>query len=160
MHDRATLLGPNFVEIAAPACEGARRLHDFWQRQAAAGDLPNRDDFSFETLRQLDVLGRAFVVEPLEDGRDWRYRLLGSEITWLFGRDVTNIPFSAHFEPAEARQCIAYSNQVARERRPVFLVASFVSGGFKGQLETLSLPVWNRGRDAIWLVGASFPRFE
>jgi len=161
MNERATLLSPNFTEIAAPACDGARRLHDFWaQRLAEAADLPGRDDFSFELLRRLDVLGKAFVVEPLEGGRDWRYRLLGSEITWLFGRDVTNIPFSAHFEPAEAQQCINFSNQVARERRPVFLMASFVSGSFKGQLETLSLPVWNRSRDTIWLVGASFPRLE
>src|SRR5690606_19861324 len=98
------------------------------------------------------------VIEPLAGGRDWRYRLVGADIVWMFGRDVTGIPFSQHFTPAEAAKCIAFSGQVARSRQPVFLRARFASRGHSVVLlETMSLPVWSRGRSDIWLIGASFP---
>lgn len=155
---RATLLGTQFVEIPAPVCDGAKRLFAFWQQQTPAGDLPGRDAFSFDALRDLRLLGHTFVIEPLDGGTDWRYRLLGSDIVWMFGRDVTNVPFTQHFEPAEAAQCIAFSNRVAQSRAPVFLTAQFVSNAYSGVLETMSLPVWSRQRDCIWLVGASFPQ--
>jgi len=160
MPDRATLLGPQFIEIPAPQGERTEALVALWRDLKPADDLPNRDDFTFERIHRLGLLGHFFVIEPLEDGRDWRYRLLGTQITWLFGRDVTNVPFSAHFDAEEAEQCIALSNRVSASRAPLYLMARFVTGDYAGQLETLSLPVWNPRRDAIWLIGASLPTID
>jgi len=157
---RAVLLpmaGDLLTEITAPVHDGARGLYRLWQQLKPADGLPARDDFTFERLAALGILGNCFVIEPLDDGRDWRYRLLGSHITWLFGADVTNMPFSRHFDPDEAELCIRLSNRVARTRQPVFLAGSFRTGDFSGQLETMSLPVFGRGSDTVWLVGATFP---
>ena len=155
---RALLDNDLFVEIPEPQHPTAAALADFWRaRQEAAGGLPSRDAFSPEALSRIGALGHQFVIEPIDGGRDWRYRLLGSKIVWLFGRDTTNVAFSEHFQADEARQCIALSNQVVATRTPVFLRARFSSGGHWGTLETMSLPVWNRTGDDIWLFGASFP---
>lgn len=152
--DRGELL----VEIDAPRHPGAVALYRLWQELKPAEDgLPRRDDLSFERLTELGIVSNCFVIEPLDGGRDWRYRLLGTAITWLFGGDATNIPFSKHFLPEEAELCIRLSNRVAQSRMPVFLFGRFQPGDFSGTLETMSLPVLARDGNTVWLVGASFP---
>src|SRR3546814_4665231 len=86
------------TEIPQPQHAGAVALYRLWQDLTPAGGLPARDGFTFERLGALGILGNFFVVEPLDGGRDWRYRLLGTHITWLFGADVTNVPFTRHFD--------------------------------------------------------------
>lgn len=149
--------GDLLVEIAAPVHAGAIALHRLWLDLKPADGLPARDLFSFERLGSLGILGNCFVIEPVDGGRDWRYRLLGSRITWLFGQDVTNVPFSQHFDPEEAELCIRLSNRVAQSGRPLFLTGRFRTGDFSGSLETMSLPVLARDGHAVWLMGASFP---
>ncbi len=156
----AALLDPLLATIPAPALPGSRALFALWEEAKASGaeGLPDRDAFSIDALKRIGVLGQEFLIEPIAGGRDWRYRLVGADIVWMFGRDPTGIPFTQHFVPFEAEQCIAFSNQVARSRRPVFLRARFVSKGHSASLlETMSLPVWSRDRTVIWLIGASFP---
>lgn len=157
---RPMLIGPLFTEVPEPICPGARALYDLWRALKPADDLPSRSDFTLERVQQAGVLGHFFVIEPIDDGRDWKYRLMGVRIVWLFGRDVTNIPFTRHMFPDEAERSIALSNDVARTRQPLFLVARFVSGQHYGDLETLSLPVWSPDRSAVWLIGASFATGE
>ncbi len=149
--------GELLVEIDAPRHPGAVALYRLWQEMTPADGLPNRSDFSFERLAELGIVSNCFVIEPLEDGRDWRYRLLGTAITWLFGGDATNIPFSQHFRPEEAELCIRLSNRVAQSRKPIFLFGRFQPGDFSGTLETMSLPVFGRDGNTVWLIGASFP---
>ncbi|MFC3677604.1 PAS domain-containing protein [Ferrovibrio xuzhouensis] len=149
--------GDLLTEIPQPQHAGAVALYRLWQELTPTGGLPARDDFTFERLGALGILGNFFVVEPLDGGRDWRYRLLGTHITWLFGADVTNVPFTRHFDETEAALCIRLSNRVAQTRQPVFLVGSFRTGDFSGRLETMSLPVLGRDGAAVWLIGASFP---
>jgi len=150
--------GDLLVEIGGPRHPGAVALYRLWLDVKPAGDaLPQRDDITFERLTELGIVSNCFVIEPLEDGRDWRYRLLGTAITWLFGGDATNIPFSQHFTPEEAELCIRLSNRVAQSRQPVFLFGRFQPGDFSGTLETMSLPVLGRDGKTVWLIGASFP---
>lgn len=154
----AGLLDPLLLPIPAPALPGTQALFRLWQDSRQGDDLPERDAFSIEALKRIGILGHEFVIEPIEGGRDWRYRLVGAGIVWMFGHDPTGIPFTQHFVPFEAEKCIAFSNQVARSRQPVFLRARCVSKGHSASLlETMSLPVWSRGRKEIWLIGASFP---
>lgn len=145
------------VEIESPRHQGAVALYRLWQELKPVDGLPLRTDFSFERLGHLGILGNCFVIEPLDGGRDWRYRLLGSQITWLFGGDATNVPFSKHFDAEEAELCIRLSNRVATSGRPVFLFGHFRTGDFSGTLETMSLPVLGRDGAVVWLLGASFP---
>lgn len=156
----ARLVGDLFETHTAPGHPGAVALHSLWSGLFAAGRPPPREAFSMERIGALGLLGRFFVIEPLQGGLDWRYRLLGSRLSWLFGRDITNIPFRDHYDPKKAAHRIALSNGVLRSRAPVFLRARFIAKGLPGELETLSLPVVDPCGDGFWLVGASFAEGE
>jgi len=158
-----------FREIPEPIDSYCRAMADLWRALcpsagAAGQDLPHRSDFSFERLQAIGVLGNAFVIEPIGPhavyGMDWRYRLMGTNIAWMFGSDPTNIPFSEHFLPDEARVCIDFSNQVATSRKPVFLMGKLRSGDYSGTLETMSLPVLAPDGETIWLLGVSFAAID
>src|SRR3546814_14969659 len=69
------------TEIPQPQHAGAVALYRLWQDLTPAGGLPARDGFTFERLGAPGILGNFFVVEPLDGGRDWRYRLLGTPLT-------------------------------------------------------------------------------
>jgi hypothetical protein len=148
--------GDVFEQLDVPHNRRAVKLYDIWCRHKPRDDIPRRADLSFEVMGAAGLLGRLFIIEPIDGGRDWRYRLLGCEITWLFGRDVTNVPFSRHFQAEEAEVCIALSNQVAETRIPMFLRGSIQSGRYTGVFETMSLPVWSRDRSTVWLFGGTF----
>lgn len=146
---------PEFKQIDAPVHPKAIALHNHWRASKPAGGLPPRSAFGFEIIHDLGLMGAFFVIEKTEARDDWRYRLLGSDIVWLFGNDVTNIPFREHMVAEEAEACIALSNRVAESGAPLFLFARFVSGGHFGTVETMSLPVMGPSGDDVWLVGCS-----
>lgn len=149
-----------FHEIPAPVDPHCQAMAALWRELCPPDGLPARGDFTFERLRAIGVLGNTFVIEPIgahpDYGTDWRYRLMGTNIAWMFGSDPTNIPFSQHFLPDEARVCIDFSNQVAQSRRPVFLIGRLRSGDFSGTLETMSLPILAPDGETVWLLGVSF----
>lgn len=145
-----------FEELEAPASRLAVALHELWLAKKPADDIPCRDDFGFEQLRERGLVESIFIVEPIDSGNDWRYRLVGSGLSHFFGRDVTSIPFRDLFVPTEAETCIEISDRVARTRRPAFLRGRVQSFGHGNTFETMSLPIWSRDRSAIWLLGGSF----
>ncbi|MGF1623907.1 MAG: PAS domain-containing protein [Alphaproteobacteria bacterium] len=145
-----------FEELPGPQNRRARKLHDLWCRVKPRDDIPSRCDLSFERLGASGLLGHVFIIEPVDGGRDWQYRLLGSNITRFFEQDVTGIPFSHHFGAGVAEVCIALSNRAAQSRTPVFLRGRIQAGYHSGSFETMSLPIWSRDRSAVWLIGGSF----
>ncbi|HLW28080.1 MAG TPA: PAS domain-containing protein [Kiloniellales bacterium] len=151
------LTRPQFVELEAPRSEGAVALYRLWQEVKPPDGLPPRSAFSFERIGKLGLLGQFFVIEPVNGGEDWQYRLVGSQLRWLFGRDATGRPFRQHYDELNAVERINLSNQVARSGKPIFLWARFLYRGRPGEYETMSLPVLSMDRQAVWLVGASFP---
>ncbi|MGO1118797.1 PAS domain-containing protein [Rhodovibrionaceae bacterium A322] len=144
----------NAIEV--PECDGAKRLYDLWLSHKPKTDLPFRSDFTIELLKDAGLLGVFFVIEPLDGGKDWQYRLMGSDITLLFNATQSNVPFTQIYQPEVAKNCIALSNQVARSKEPLFLKSTSNSSLVTGEFETMSLPVWNDDRSLVWLVGATF----
>ncbi|MBX3452964.1 PAS domain-containing protein [Ferrovibrio sp.] len=153
-----------FREIPAPVDPRCQAMAALWVELCPADSLPARSDFTFERLQAIGVLGNTFVIEPIGAhavyGIDWRYRLMGTNIAWMFGSDPTGLPFSEHFLPDEARVCIDFSNQVAASRKPVFLMGKLRSGDYSGTLETMSLPVLAPDGEAVWLLGVSFAAID
>jgi hypothetical protein len=154
---RAWLLEPYFQESLAPQHPLAKRLYALWQAAERCDGLPTRDFFSFELLAENGLLGQVFLLEPIAGGLDWRYRLLGTKLVWMFGHDVTHMPFSTFLRPAEASQAIAMSNRAAEDRAALFLRGRYSYNGELGDVESMSLPVLSRCGGEVWLLGASFP---
>src|SRR5690625_7382683 len=138
--DGVRLLRPQFEELAAPRAAGAVALYRLWQEVKPPDGLPPRSAFSFERIGELGLLGQFFVIEPLNGGEDWQYRLVGSQLRWLFGRDATGRPFREHYDPVNSAERIALSNRVARSVQPVFLWASFLYCGRPGEYDSLHTP--------------------
>lgn len=155
--DRLYLVAPFFREIPEPESAGAQALYAYWRdKHSASGNLPSRDKIEFDELVSLGLADRVFILEPIDGGADWRYRLLGSEIVRMYGGEVTNVPFREHMSPQEAKQAIELSNRTAFDRRPLFLKARFTSGDYTGVIETMSLPILNRSGSEVWLFGGTF----
>lgn len=148
---------PQFEELEEPRDPGAVSLYQLWQELKPVEGLPPRSAFSFERIAELGLLGQFFVIEPIQGGEDWQYRLVGSQLRWLFGREATGRSFKQHYDPANAAERIELSNRVARSGQPIFLFARFLYRGRPGHYETMSLPVLSPDGQEVWLVGASFP---
>src|SRR5262249_9214284 len=65
-------------------------LHDYWVGKCGARTMPSRSDIDPAELKShLGSLLILDVVEPLENSR---YRLVGTQIVQIAGRDATNRP--------------------------------------------------------------------
>lgn len=62
-------------------------LAQLWSRKASGKRLPAREDFDPAELRPW--LGRLMLLDVVEDGKDFHYRLHGTGLVELFGEDLT-----------------------------------------------------------------------
>ncbi|MEQ8604120.1 MAG: PAS domain-containing protein [Marivibrio sp.] len=154
--DEPFFLAPYFEKIEAPNSADARALYAYWRGLADPPALPQRRQITMEDLSALGCLDSVFILEPTQDGSDWRYRLLGTRIVQMYGSEVTSIPLREHMTPEEADLAIALSNHVRDTLTPIFLKARFVSGDHQVPIETMSLPILGRDEHDVWLFGGTF----
>ena len=99
--------------------DGLRFLLTHWQGMATNGALPLADDLDPIDLRP--ALGNIMLVDVLDDGRDFRYRLYGSAIAFISSGDKTGksvidfegIPaqfFYVVYRAALIRRCPVYTH--------------------------------------------------
>lgn len=150
------VLDPYFETLPGPQSGQAKALYAYWQGLRSGDDLPWRKHILMEDLSQLNCLDSIFILEPTQDGQDWRYRLLGTRIVAMYGGEVTNVPLREHMTQQEADVAIALSNKVRDTRNPLFLSARFVSGEHSVPIETMSLPILGHDAQDIWLFGGTF----
>lgn len=67
--------------------DGTGRFLSFWTSKFRSGILPGRADF--DVFEMKEWLGRILIMEVLDDGADFRYRLIGTNIVQINGRDLT-----------------------------------------------------------------------
>lgn len=99
--------------------DGLQFLLTHWQGMATDGALPLADDLDPIDLRP--ALGNIMLVDVLDDGRDFRYRLYGSAIAFISSGDKTGhsvidfegIPaqfFYVVYRAALTRRCPVYTH--------------------------------------------------
>ena len=147
-----------FEPMDAPFTAQGKALYEYWRSLAEPPALPAREAIRVEDLLSLGCLDRVFILEPIDDGRDWRYRLLGTRLVEMLERDITGVPFRECMIAEQAEKAIALSNQARESRRPIFLHARFVSRDHdhRPPLETMSLPILARDGTDVWLMGGTF----
>lgn len=145
-----------FEPIDAPVSRDAQQLYDYWRGLADPPDLPARDSIRLEALAELGCADRVFILQPIDGGADWHYRLLGTQIAMLYEHDITKVPFREFMRPDEAERAIELSNHVLATREPLFLQARYVAGEKRPPIETMSLPITGRDGAEIWLFGGTF----
>ena len=104
-----------------------QRTCALWQETArdAPHRLPDRGAFGLETLHELQVLTRTMMMDVVDGGARFRYRLIGTALTTLAERDVTG-RFLDEVYPRDVYEKFKGTlDWVIRERRPARAMDTF-----------------------------------
>ncbi|WP_193183875.1 PAS domain-containing protein [Nisaea sediminum] len=74
-------------EIVPPIEDRIERLIAYWRSKKSAGGLPGRRDI--DPTEIPDLLPHIGLIDVLEGGQAFRYRLLGTHLNNIFGEDFT-----------------------------------------------------------------------
>lgn len=130
-------------------------LRDYWERKRAGRALPRRADIDPIELKRH--LGDLFLVEPLPDSSDFRYRLIGTHIAGVRGRDPTGKTVTETFakvSPEMGQAVIDGYRRVLRER-VVLRVRGRLALGRRDwvRFDSLHLPLAVNGEEAGMILG-------
>lgn len=109
------------VEILArPADRSIQALLAYWTAKCGARAVPLRQDI--DPIELKGHLPSLFMLDVVDEGRDFRYRLVGTTIVEMSGRDVTGAMLSTLYKsyPDAFAKAAALFGPVVTERRPVF----------------------------------------
>lgn len=140
--------------IREPLLAGLRSL---WEEKRAGRPLPARADFDIADLRPF--FGNLFLLDVLQDGRDFRFRLLGTNLTERFGRDSTGKIFSETYPVGQSPQAdwlLGVYRRTVEQRLPVWSAAPMVQVGRAFSIATaLHLPLSADGVYVNMILGAT-----
>ncbi len=138
---------------AAIADVRLRALFDYWREKRGDGAMPARADLDpLEIPTLLPIIG---LVDVLDGGARFRYRLIGTEIVDVDGYDPTGrfldevLPDSGY-----ADYLIGLFREVTRERRPLYGESDFRGPGrIERRLRHLLMPLSCDGRAVDMIFG-------
>lgn len=139
-----------------------RAVKDYWDAKRGARLMPRRADIDpVELRRHLSCLS---LVEVLEDGRDYRFRLLGTEFSRLFDRNSTGKTLRQVYgegDPEVLDWMRKSYEEVLRLKRPVLRRGSMraVDKDFIA-CELLLLPLAEDGERVTMIFGRTLFRIE
>jgi len=97
--------------------EALRRALDLWRSKAPEGGLPARADF--DPSEMVDYLGNVVLVDIEHDPRRYRYRLIGTDITRVTGRDMSGRYWDQVYHPSDIAVLSESLDRVLETRMPV-----------------------------------------
>lgn len=153
------VLDPDLTRLPQPA----RGLLAYWKENCPSAGLPDRA--AFDPLSLRPYLGNLLIVD-VEDAmgaaasarqsdRRFRYRLIGTEVALMSGRDMTGRYFEEVYDPvalAEMRHCFGW---VVDHRQPARIFGTFrhANRAFLG-FDGMFLPVaTGRGGTVTQVIG-------
>lgn len=150
----ALLEAPENAEVIA--------LHDYWQSRRGERPMPDRADIRPSEFARM--LPSVAIIEVIDAGRDFRFRLFGSELASWMGCDRTGQRFSDmlpapgdDLTPAQVQKRwsdIACAGLAAA--RPLFWKAPVLSARSVLTMHAVVMPLTAGGRDIEQLFGGAF----
>jgi len=133
----------------------SRELFGYWTTRRGSRSAPERGEIEPSAIRR--ALGDVFILEfGRHDGHP--FRLAGTRVCALFGRELKNEPF-LHLWDAASRVAVADLLDVIADEASG--VVAYVSGrtaeGWAQDLELLLLPLAHRGDTHARMIGALAP---
>jgi len=112
-------------ELSEDFCEPLRAVLAYWKGLCVGAASPLQRQIDPTSIRQ--ALGFVMLLDPVDEGRDFRYRLFGSSIARVSGFDMTGKMVSTHpaslysveFALASTRACFLRNQPLYTERYPV-----------------------------------------
>lgn len=123
-------------------------LHSYWNEKRGTRAMPSRKDVRPSDLR--NHLGYVLMIEPIDGGAEFRYRLIGTLVTQYFLTDATGKTVSeafAHHGTAAVKGVTALLRKTARDCIPMrsYGNANWLKQGFEG-FDALYLPLSDDGK--------------
>lgn len=149
------------VVIPKPTLIGAVQLAELYKNLCSAdGSLPRRSEITMSELAKFGLLPNVYILEPVENRDDWRYRLIGTEIVARFKIDRTGQTLREFVEPNAADALVKTSNQVALSKQPgYFELVPLNPEPVPYKIETMSLPILSNDGQHTLLFGGTFFSF-
>jgi hypothetical protein len=144
---------PPLSRLAAPQLHF---LMGYWNGLAGARAMPEAREI--DALEMRPALGYVSLLEVIEDGRDFRYRVFGSAIAAVVGFDMTGRPASAlkaraevaEFALAIYRAVLARGEPLLAEHGPPSTISSVA-------WHSLVLPLADPGGAVVRLLAGAVP---
>jgi hypothetical protein len=128
------------------------QLLAYWRALPRAGDLPAAE--AIDPAALVFILGWLMIIDSISDGSDFSYRLYGTNIAEVTGRDLTGCKLSDSFPEFAVFASDVYRT-VMRNRRPVLTRHTPPRRMSVSRWERLILPFAGAdGSVARFLVGA------
>ena len=133
----------------------SREFYAYWDKMRGNASAPDRSDIEPSAVREL--LGDIFVLSyDAEAG--YPFRVAGTRVCALLGRDIKDQSFSALFTTEARREIEEMIAVVAEETLPAIAGVTATSGtGETAHLELLLLPFSTRAHAPVSLTGVLAP---
>jgi hypothetical protein len=132
----------------------SREFFAYWNEKRGEASAPDRSDIEPSALR--DLLADVFVL-AYDAPAGYPFRVAGTRVCALFGRDLKNASFSALFRHDARREFEEIVAIVAEETLPAIGGLCATSHGGIAHLELLLLPFSIRAHTPISLTGLIAP---
>jgi hypothetical protein len=133
----------------------SRAFYAYWNSQRGTARAPERSEIEPHALREH--LGDIFVL-AYDAPSGYPFRVAGTRVCALFGRDMKNASFPALFGPGSRGEIEEVISAVAEETLPAIAgVTAATPGGGRAHLELLLLPFQARAHMPISLTGLLAP---
>jgi len=134
------------------------RLVEYWRSKCVEGRLPVRADIDPVALPY--ILANIFLLDVLPEEqpcRRFRFRLFGTELVRVYGRNLTGRTFHDALEPGPADGAVRHATRVVQERIPLFVAGKTLHVKNKEWLdfENCMLPLQDKGGAVNMILGAT-----
>jgi hypothetical protein len=132
-----------------------RKFFAYWDGKRAHARAPDRSDIDPNAVREL--LGDIFVLS-YDHEIGFPFRVAGTRVCALLGRDLKDQSFSALFATESRREIEDIITYVAEEMLPAIAgLTATAEDGSRAHLELLLLPFNNRAHAPVSLTGLLAP---
>jgi hypothetical protein len=133
----------------------SRAFYAYWDDKRRGARAPDRSEIEPQALREH--LGDIFVL-ACDASSGYPFRVAGTRVCALFGRDLKNASFSALFARASRGEIEEIVTAVAEDTVPAIAgLTATASNGGRAHLELLLLPFQSRAHMPVSLTGLLAP---
>jgi hypothetical protein len=133
----------------------SREFFAYWDAKRGDARAPDRSEIQPDAVR--DLLGDIFVLS-YDNQAGYPFRVAGTRVSALLGRDLKDASFSALFAPDSRREIEELVSYVAEEMLAAIAgLTATAEDGTTAHLELLLLPFNNRAHAPISLTGVLAP---
>lgn len=140
-------------------------LHELvalWDSRLDGDRLPGRRRSRFDALELLRFRGHVALIDVSQDPERYRFRLIGTRITEMLGRDLTGRYLDEIYKEERYDTVVEGYRYCIAHRRPAKARGQMVHANKEHILfESVDLPLADDGRTVNMIIkGATFPRMS